>query len=255
MPDNSMTSILAKEPNTVVTKRPMMALGIKDEHTTEKIKNIADVGGFLGAVAAFVFGVVIWYQTNDGFGFAIGLLVAGGGMFASYFILMLLHVYADMITNSIEQTKILKRLEAQGRENALRRSAEEQAQAAAASETAAPVSPGDNADIALSEPDASQSPAGEQPGTSGTETAVSTTENNPTESGAADVGMRREAHFPKRTGADIVCPVCGRKQSSDMDFCYFCDCRFIYDEGEPAQPSAEEILDILRQLPSSGLSS
>lgn len=232
----SLISILPDQTLKPEPKQTVEKLSFKDEHAGEKVKNLADMAGFLGSVAALIFGFIIWFRANDIIGFLVGLMIAGGGIFVSYLSLLLLYSFGDMITNSIEQTKILKRLEEKKLTEQLQQSIkpvdEEELkqqeitaiiinQQKAAQTQQVPNFDEDFEDE--EEIEVIESKADKRP---------KKNEKNPL-TGVIDSRMRRVAHFAERSIYGIICPVCGRKQSSDQNNCYFCDCRFIYDKEQP----------------------
>lgn len=216
-------------------------LGIKDEHAGEKIKYIADDAGFIGAILMLFFGFLIWYKADNLAGFLIGLVVAGAGIYASYILVSMLYSYGDMVTMSIEQMKILKQLEAKKTEELALASAleikeqweKEQSAAVSAADDAVGQEPHTADDVSQQE---LTDPQGE---IAGVKTKVVTV--------AMVDKMNRIAHFDGRPDLEIKCPLCNRKQSSESHMCFYCGCKFIFDDEQPGN----NVHDLRDQTPSS----
>jgi ribosomal protein L12E/L44/L45/RPP1/RPP2 len=222
-------------------------LGMKDAYAGYRIKDVGDKAGFIGVIGSLVVGFMIWSRINDFSGFLIGFLVVGLGIFASYVLTSVLHSYGDMLTNSFEQTKILKRLEDQKISDLLKREQEEakQKQAAEAAEAAA----AEQADKEAQEEksaEADEQPKEELNTPEAKRRALEKKLRLPLR-GVVDARMRRVAHFAERSRYGVLCPICGRKQDSARNNCYFCDCKFVYDD-EPFQTGNDDTLDHLRRL-------
>lgn len=236
--DDPMARMLLEEPQAVVAKWPAAKLAIKDENGAEKIGGIAEIVGFIGALIALVAGFVLWFQTNSVLGLLMGVLISVGGIVVSYFVVVLSYSYANMIKNSFEQTRILKRLEAQNLTSILRRNDDELLE----QPISEAVKEDKKTDLTMANPDDDEDiePHVQEP---------QPAENEKKDEkwplvGIVDSRMRRVAHFKERSRYGIICPICNRKQSSDMDNCYFCDCRFVYDNEAPK--SRDDLLGRLR---------
>jgi hypothetical protein len=226
----------------------------KERFTGDKIKDIADKAACLGSVSAIVVGFLIWSRSDNLAGFLVGLLIVVVGIFASYALASVLYSYGDMVENSFEQTMILKRLEEQ-------RAAELQS-ALEAPIPAVEDRPEEDKNKLVAEAEAIQAEK-----TAALSAAQAASDSRPDEElntdesrrralakklklplhGVIDARMRRVAHFKERARYGIICPVCGRKQDSERDNCFFCDCRFLYDD-EPVTGTDGDLLNRLRQL-------
>lgn len=202
-------------------------MGIKDEYAGERIKDTADKTGVVISIAALVLGFLIWSRLQDTAGALIGIIIVGVGLFAAFVITSVMYSYGDMITISIEQTRILKRLEARKLSDLIaEKTAVSQYGSAADIQTAkssAAADVGDGPEDAVSAADSEE--AQETPGnkTTAAGTAVYVDRNN------------RIAQFSERLEAGVICPICGRQQSPSADACFFCGCVFVYDQDTSAQ--------------------
>lgn len=221
-------------------------LGIKDDYAGDKIKDLADKAGFVGMIGCLILGFIIWSKMSGIAGFLLGFLIAGAGIFASFVLVSILYSYADVVAHTIEQTKILKRLEE--RKKAEMKSLEQKAE----DEMAMFVNEAEqiaNAEATQVKAEANSESAAEEEEIDQEwkkSEKIRKLAKIPLH-GVVDARMRRLAHFAERSHYGIICPVCGRKQESERDNCYFCDCRFVYDD-EPFVGSEDEMLLRLHRL-------
>jgi hypothetical protein len=223
--------------------------GIKDDFAGERIKDAADKIGVVGAMCAFIFGFLVWNRTNDLKGFLIGLLITAACIFGSYILVSILYSYGDMITIAIEQTRILKRLE--GKEVcdspnvfATQRQEQDKTEQApsadtAISATAVPEAQTDFNPASDKVPDqdsaAVQDKTIEQQNDLKPELQeVKRKRREPPETAVIYDRINRSSHFIKRPESNIVCPICGREQLSENDECFYCNCKFIFDNEQKA---------------------
>lgn len=200
--------VRAKEP--VTTKAFTPGFGSKKEQTGEKIKDIADKTGFIIVMFSVIMGFWTWNRIGDTSGVWIGILVMCFGMFSAYVVVKLLYSYGDILNNSIEQTNILKRMEAEKIAEKQRREQEEARRLQtekfwdfqAAAETDDGMPPDD---------------------------AASGGDNSAPLRGVIDPRTRGVAHFADRSRHGIICPICGRIQDSNRHKCYSCAAGFIFD--------------------------
>lgn len=229
----ALTGCLDETQTTGKPKRFTEKLGIVDEWSGSKIKDISDKAGLVIDVMSIVFGIVIWSRDDGMTGFLLGILFMLVGIFASYVLVSVLYSYGDMVTNSLEQTKMLKRMEAQKTEE-LRK------------QNQADMLKQQTLDTAVNEQRETLSfsqtvPAfnnvnSEKAHTNSmimTDADTSKGDNSPVR-GVLDYKTRGLAHFPERTRHGIICPICSRLQDSSRNKCYSCECRFIYD-NEPVR--------------------
>lgn len=233
--DSSETAVMQKLEQAEKKVRNFRdKLGIKDENAGEKIKDMADKAGVIGSLGALISGFYLWSRTDSLLDFFIGLMIAALGVFASCVLVSFLYSYGDMITLSVEQTKILKRLEAKKAEEAAKMAADMKQQTVPVAEPEPPVAPAaqglreGNYDEEFG--DAlwdSLNPGFKRP-------------EKPSEAIAVD-RVGRSAHFAKRSEFGVVCPICGKQQIPDHinDTCYRCSCQFIFDDdGDGRRQSA-----------------
>jgi hypothetical protein len=200
-------------------------LGMKDEHAGEKIKDTADGAGVVGSIIALILGLFIWDNVPGLMGFVVGFVLAGAGIAASCVLVSLLYSYGDMINNSIEQTKILKRLEAKKIEgipqsdDSDKLQQPEQAAEAIDQKAAADL---DQAETAFVDNESSV-----------VETNADEIEkiklDLPSEAYDYDKS-KRIARFEERSKWGVICPVCGKLQTADDDTCFRCSCVFIFND-------------------------
>lgn len=207
-------------------------LGIKDEYAGERIKDAADRTCAITAITALVVGFLIWNRLQDTISLLIGILVAGMGLFAAFVIMSVMYSYGDLITMSIEQTRILKKLEARNTAGVV------------AAFTAAP---GKDPVAEKSSDAAADGNDGEDGPKDGVMTADSgeareTPENKAPAAGSAVYVDRtnRIAQFSERLKAGVICPICGRQQFPSADACFFCGCVFLYEQDPPAQGEKDQ---------------
>jgi hypothetical protein len=198
-------------------------LGIKDAHAGEKTKEAADKTGAIIAVAALVLGFLLWNRLQDVTGFLIGILIAGAGIFIACIIVSVMYSYGDMITMSIEQTRILKALEAKKIPEPICTNPPEQP-------TTAPVA---KLPAEAAEPGLGKAP-----------------DNGPLVPAVAVLvdKANRIAQFTGRSADGIICPICGRSQDAAADTCLTCGCKFLF-EGESSFVSGTNKPGWLKHLP------
>lgn len=223
-----------------------------------KIKDLADKAIIVGGIGSLILGFLIWIRSENLVGLLSGLLAVVIGLFGSYVLAALLRGWGDMVANSFEQTKILRRLEEQSFPNLPKRERPEDGGAGekrvrpAAADTE-PDEPDRNeteeaklleiGDETEEEPE--EEPRDELSDAQQKNLALSRKLKMPLH-GIVDRRMRRVAHFAERSRHGIICPICGRRQDSDRNNCFFCDCRFVYDD-EPFMIGDDDVLDRLRR--------
>jgi hypothetical protein len=198
----------------------------RDELAGEKIKDIADRAGYVIGIVALAFGILIWSRIDDLTGFLIGFLIMCVGIFAAYILVIVLYSYGDMVTSTIEQTKLLKKLET-SRLSELKQ--EEVLLQAAGAVLAART---DSPSFGTISESAGETPAAPEAGVSAPDAGI-LEEPSPLH-GVIDERTRSLGHFEKRSRHGIVCPLCGRLQDANRDKCYACSCRFVFDDEQPA---------------------
>ena len=208
-------------------------LGIRDEHAGERIKDAADRTGAVVGIGAILLGVLIWCRTQDIQSFLIGLLIAVGGLVISYMLVCVLYSYGDMITMSIEQAQILKRLETKKISELISASTAERKVDAGKKTISAETT-------AVSSEEARPIPAAadeevKKPNAAAPGTAVFVDRVN------------RIARFANSYETDLTCPICGRKQLSAGDECFYCGCKFICDDEKTVSRN-KVTLDLLRHM-------
>lgn len=201
-------------------------LGIKDENAGQNIKDTADKMGVVGSIGALIMGFLVWTRSDDLLGFLIGFVIAVVGIYASFVLVSLLYSYSDMINISVEQSKILKRLEARSEYLTLEDPDEQQfpAEEQIANEPAA-------SDMQMpSETD--QDDADEEQNDIATNAGIKNDLERPSEAVSYDK-MKRVAHYSERADSGIICPVCLKWQTAENDICFYCRCQFIFDDEQP----------------------
>lgn len=196
-------------------------LGITGDYAGEKIKDIADNAGFIGAILALFFGFLIWYKADDLMGFLIGLVVSGAGIYASYILASMLYSYADMVRMNMEQMKSLKALEAKKAEElelAIVRQNKEQNTVEAITADGMRQESNNADDVLIWEL---------------TEPREKTTEVKTKVVMVGTIDSRTQiAHFDGRHDLELICPFCNRTQLAEGDGCVYCGCKFIYDDEQ-----------------------
>jgi hypothetical protein len=194
-----------------------------DEYAGEKIKDTADKVGMIGSVGALILGLYVWNNGKESLGFVFGLLIAGAGVLVSCLLVSLLYSYGDMLNETAEQTKILRRLAAKECVEEVPVTGAVRAQTNEA-ETGE-VEPAGAADEALAEPDTIRE-----------EQIAAEADGAEPARGNPDVPLvafefdrvRRIARFKSRSKAGVICPVCYKWQKPDGDICYRCSCSFVF---------------------------
>jgi hypothetical protein len=198
---------------------------IKNENTGEKIKDTADRAGVISSISTLILGLYICDNVPGLMGFVVGFVLAGAGIAASSVLVSLLYSYGDMISNSIEQTKILKRLEAKKIESI----------------------PQSDVSGKLQQPEQAAETIDQNAATDldQAETAFFDNESSAVEMNADEINKnkldlpseaydydksKRIAHFEERSRWGVICPVCGKLQTADDDTCFRCSCVFIFND-------------------------
>ena len=220
---------------------PEAQSGGREPLTGAKIRNIADWTGLFIDFVFIVVGVLVWSRYDSLTGFFIGFLIMCGGVFVSYVMVSIMYGYGDIVSNSIEQTRILQRLEAQKLSELPEPEEAEPPQPAAEKPAPQPIRPVTPAEPAEDEGDWEQVEI-TAPGSKSFKAPP--TQGAPLR-GVFDAKMRRVAHFAERSRHGIICPICERIQDSFRNDCYFCDCKFVYDD-EPFNNTSYQVTDRLR---------
>jgi hypothetical protein len=236
-PENA---VMTAEPQAEAkTKRLRYAekFGIKDEYAGEKIKDVADKAGASCSICALILGFLLWERSGDILGLLTGLLVAGGGIFASYILVSVMYSYGDMVRLTVEQTRLLKRLEARKLSELLdtagsAQKLEQQKKELSAAESSGPA--------VQEQEEADTAPPSDSMKEDGTKK-----EAVPSETAGSVDKLNRIARFAERPYTGIICPVCARRQAPDRDTCFYCGCSFVFDDEE-GDGRAADPLDQLR---------
>ncbi|NLT15431.1 MAG: hypothetical protein GXY05_13940 [Clostridiales bacterium] len=195
-----------------------------NENMGQRIKDTADKVGVFGTIGAIIVGLI----HCDKLGFVTGLLSASALTLATCAFVSLLYSYGDMIRITLEQGKILRKLEAE----------QNDAQPPPTSEPDMEPQP-DSHETAAGQAESSEQPeptaadiglSGEEPPDEAEPvTEKETAPELPMEAHAYDK-TQRIAHFARRTISGVICPVCGKLQTPDNDSCFRCSCRFYFDD-------------------------
>lgn len=194
------------------------------ENAGQRIKNTADKVGVLGTIGAIVIGLI----HCEKLGFVIGLLSASVLTLTACAFVSLLYSYGEMIRITLEQSKILRKLETEQNDEQpppnnepvtesqpdSEETADGQAESAAEElESAAGV------ELSSEEPAAAEAPDMEN----------KAKPEPPMEAYQYDI-VKRIAHFTRRKKSGVVCPVCEKWQTPENDICFHCSCKFLYDD-------------------------
>lgn len=214
--------------NEKITKARTDRHMFNDVHAGQKIKDTADKVGVIGSISALLIGFLIWCRADDLPGFLIGLVLAAAGIFASFVIMSLLYSYGDMVSISIEQSVILKSLEAR-KTDELNKASTELLRPAEKSVS--------EADTAADIDQTAQAVAARDKDTEASKISnpAETKKKDPEEPLEAVFVDRtqRVAHFTEHSASGVVCPICGKLQMSDTDVCFRCSCKFVFEHEQP----------------------
>ena len=105
------TAFEEKKTENESTREPLNKPFAKDDYSGDRIKDLADKGGLIASVGSLIIGVVLWTRSTDIGGLVTGLVVTAVGITISIIMTRVVRSYGDMLNMTVEQTKIIKKLE------------------------------------------------------------------------------------------------------------------------------------------------
>ncbi len=174
-----------------------------NKRTGQTIQKLAEILFYISIIAVIILGGSYWYllsrMMRGGLGFLVCIMIIGVGVFGAYVYKVLMMGFGEIVEHQDEHTDLLKKMILLMQNNAGHQTpGMPQAAQAVRAETGSPAVTPPNEQVSAHPPESPQT-----------------------------------AEFESRSASTVACPVCGKEQMSNRNFCYSCGCRFIYRNEQP----------------------
>ena len=174
-----------------------------NKRTGQTIQNLAEILFYISIIAVIILGGSYWYLLSrlmrGGLGFLVCIIIIGVGIFGAYIYKILMIGFGEVVEHQAEHTDLLRKMIFLMQNNAGNQTpGMPQAAQAVRAETKSPAVTPSNEQASARPPESPQT-----------------------------------AEFESRSAQEIFCPICGKAQLSNRNFCYSCGCRFTFKDEQP----------------------